>query len=143
MWKIFRIFVKHLKSKVMDQNTSLKFMLLFLLIGGIIAVGLSMNHSKVNITKAEESYLTSLYKQDSLKNVIDSLQTEIFTIEDGFDFKEHRYEDVLFEYELGISYLKDYHPKAYKDFHRIIAHKERYSHEIERENIKRLNADDL
>jgi hypothetical protein len=118
-------------------------MLLFLLIGGIIAVGLSMNHSKVNITKAEESYLTSLHKQDSLKNVIDSLQTEIFTIEDGFDFKEHRYEDVLFEYELGISYLKDYHPKAYKDFHRIIAHKERFSHEIERENTKRLNADDL
>jgi len=127
----------------MDQSTSLKFMLLFLLIGGIIAVGLSMNHSKVNITKAEESYLTSLHKQDSLKNVIDSLQTEIFTIEDGFDFKEHRYEDVLFEYELGISYLKDYHPKAYKDFHRIIAHKERFSHEIERENTKRLNADDL
>jgi hypothetical protein len=118
-------------------------MLLFLLIGGIIAVGLSMNHSKVNITKAEESYLTSLHKQDSLKNVIDSLQTEIFTIEDGFDFKEHRYEDVLFEYELGISYLKDYHPKAYKDFHRIIAHKERFSHEIERENTKRLNAEDL
>ena len=127
----------------MDQSTSLKFMLLFLLIGGIIAVGLSMNHSKVNITKAEESYLTSLHKQDSLKNVIDSLQTEIFTIEDGFDFKEHRYEDVLFEYELGISYLKDYHPKAYKDFHRIIAHKERFSHEIERENTKRLNAEDL
>jgi hypothetical protein len=114
-------------------------MLLFLLIGGIIAVGLSMNHSKVNITKAEESYLTSLYKQDSLKNVIDSLQTEIFTIEDGFDFKEHRYEDVLFEYELGISYLKDYHPKAYKEFHRIIGMREYYSHELERENSKRLN----
>jgi hypothetical protein len=143
MWKIFRIFVKHLKSKIMDQNTSLKFTLLFLLIGGFIAVGLSMNHSKVNITKAEESYLTSLHKQDSLKNVIDSLQTEIFTLEDGFDSKEHRYEDVLFEYELGISYLKDYHPKAYKDFHRIIAHKEKFSHELERENTKRLNAEDL
>jgi hypothetical protein len=114
-------------------------MLLFLLIGGIIAVGLSMNHSKVNITKAEESYLTSLHKQDSLKNVIDSLQTEIFLLEDGCDYREHRYEDVLFEYELGLSYLKDYHPTAYKDFNRIIGMKERYSSELERENTKRLN----
>jgi hypothetical protein len=106
---------------------------------GFVAVGLSMNHSKVNITKAEESYLESLHKQDSLKNVIDSLQTEIFFVEDGCDYREHRYEDVLFEYELGLSYLKDYHPKAYKDFHRIIGMKERYSKELERENTKILN----
>ena len=105
----------------------------------IIAIGLSMNHTKVNITKAEESYLTSLQKRDSLQNVIDSLQIEIFSLEDGFDYKEHRYEDVVFQYELGLSYLKDYHPNAYKDFHRIIAHKERYSHEVERENAKILN----
>jgi hypothetical protein len=105
----------------------------------IIAIGLSMNHSKVNITKAEESYSTSLQKRDSLQNVIDSLQIEIFTIEDGFDYKEHRYEDTIFQYELGLSYLKDYHPNAYKDFHRIIAHKERYSHEVQRENTKILN----
>lgn len=79
------------------------------------------------------------YKIDSLNNVIDSLQTEIFMLEDGFDFKEHRYEDVIFEYELGLSYLKDYHPNAYKDFHRIIGMRERYSHELKRENTKRLN----
>jgi hypothetical protein len=59
--------------------------------------------------------------------------------EDGCDYREHRYEDVLFEYELGLSYLKDYHPKAYKDFHRIIGMKERYSKELERENGKILN----
>lgn len=105
----------------------------------LLAVGFSVNHSKVNITKAEGSYLTSLQKQDSLQNVIDSLQTEIFMLEDGFDSKEHRYEDVIGEYEIGISYLKDYHPKAYKDFHRIIGMRERYSAELERENIKRLN----
>jgi exonuclease VII small subunit len=92
---------------------------------------------------SRENYEIKNRTIDSLNKVVDSLQTEIFTLEDGFDFKEHRYEDVLFEYELGISYLKDYHPKAYKDFHRIIAHKERYSHELERENIKRLNAEDL
>lgn len=83
--------------------------------------------------------ISNEYKIDSLNNVIDSLQTEIFMLEDGFDYKEHRYEDVLFEYELGISYLKDYHPKAYKDFHRIIGMREYYSHELERENSKRLN----
>jgi hypothetical protein len=128
----------------MDQNTSLKFTLLFLLIGGIIAVGLSMNaRDKPVVAMSRENYEIKNRTIDSLNRVVDSLQTEIFTIEDGFDFKEHRYEDVLFEYELGISYLKDYHPKAYKDFHRIIAHKERYSHELERENIKRLNAEDL
>jgi hypothetical protein len=97
-----------------------------------------MNHSKVNITKAEESYLESLQKKDSLNKVIDSLRTEIIFLEDGFDVKEHRYEDVIFEYELGLSYLKDYHPKAYKDFNRIIGMKERYSAELERENNKRL-----
>ena len=122
----------------MDSNTTYKIGLFTVLVIGFIAVGLSMNHSKVNITKAEESYIESLHKQDSLKNVIDSLRTEIIFLEDGFDVKEHRYEDVIFEYELGLSYLKDYHPKAYKDFHRILAHKERYSHEIERENDNRL-----
>jgi hypothetical protein len=122
----------------MDSNTTYKIGLFTILVIGFVAVGLSMNHSKVNITKAEESYLTSLQKQDSLKNVIDSLQTEIFFLEDGFDVKEHRYENVIFEYELGLSYLKDYHPNAYKDFNRIIGMRERYSAELERENSKRL-----
>jgi hypothetical protein len=122
----------------MDSNTTLKIGLFTILVIGIVAVGLSMNHSKVNITKAEESYLTSLQKRDSLQNVIDSLQIEIVMLEDGFDIKEHRYEDVIFEYELGLSYLKDYHPTAYKDFHRIIGMKERYSSELDRDNKKRL-----
>ena len=124
----------------MDSNTTYKIGLFTILFIGIVAVGLSINHSKVNITRAEETYLTSLQKQDSLNNVIDSLQTELFILEDGCDYKEHRYEDVLFEYEFGISYLKDYHPRAYKDFHRIIGMKERYSAELERENNKRLNS---
>jgi hypothetical protein len=123
----------------MDSNTTYKIGLFTILVIGFIAVGLSMNHSKVNITKAEDSYLESLHKQDSLKNVIDSLQTEIFIVEDGCDYREHRMEDTLFEYDLGLSYLKEYHPIAYKDFHRIIGMKERYSEELNRENSKRLN----
>ena len=122
----------------MDSNTTYKIGLFTILIIGFVAVGLSMNHSKVNIIKAEESYLESLQKRDSLQNVIDSLQIEIVMLEDGFDSKEHRYENTLFEYELGLSYLKDYHLNAYKDFHRIIGMKERYSHELNRENTKRL-----
>ncbi len=122
----------------MDSNTNLKITLFLILIIGFIAVGLSMNHSKVNITKAEESYLTSLQKRDSLENVIDSLQTEIFMLADGFDYKENRYENVINEYAIGLSYLKDYHPTAYKDFHRIIGMKERYTTELNRENTKRL-----
>lgn len=83
---------------------------------------------------------TNKIKEDSLNNVIDSLQTEIFYLEDGFDEKEHRYEDVINEYEIGLSYLKDYHPAAYQDFHRIIGMKERYSHELDRDNKKRLKS---
>jgi len=105
----------------------------------LLAVGLSMNHSKVNITKAEESYLASLQKIDSLQTKIDSLKSEIEIMENDFDSKEHRYEDIIGEYEIGLSYLKDYHPTAYKDFHRIIGMKERFSKELERENSKILN----
>jgi len=124
----------------MNTNTSLKIGLGTILIVGIIVVGLSMNHKdKPIVAMSRENYQIQTHTIDSLTRVVDSLQTEIFSLEDGFDYKEHRYEDVVFEYELGLSYLKDYHPKAYKDFHRIIAHKEKYSHEIERENKKTLS----
>ena len=124
----------------MNTNTSLKIGLGTILIVGIIVVGLSMNHKdKPIVAMSRENYQIQTHTIDSLTKVVDSLQTEIFSLEDGFDYKEHRYEDVVFEYELGLSYLKDYHPNAYKDFHRIIAHKEKYSHEIERENKKTLS----
>jgi hypothetical protein len=78
-------------------------------------------------------------KEDSLRNVIQQMQVDISTLENGWDSKERRYEDILFEYQYGLDHLKNYHPKAYKDFHRIIAHKERYSIDDERENNKRLS----
>ena len=43
-----------------------------------------------------------------------------------------------FEYDYGLDHLKHYRPESYKDFHRILSHKEYYSHEDERENKKRL-----
>ncbi len=108
----------------MDSNTTYKIGLFTILFIGFIAVGLSMNHNKVNVAKAEESYLASLQKKDSLENVIDSLQTEIFVLEDGCDYKEHRYANVIDEYEMGIEYLRNHHPIAYKDFNKFITRKQ-------------------
>jgi hypothetical protein len=110
----------------------------------LLIIAISYLYNKSGYKKSidvitKDNYANQTHTIDSLQNVVDSLQIEIFSLEDGFDYKEHRYEDTIFQYEFGISYLKDYHPNAYKDFHRIIAHKERYSHEVERENSKILN----
>ena len=104
----------------------------------ILAIGVSNNYEKPVVAMSKDKYATQQRTIDSLIVANDSLQTEIFMLEDGFDSKEHRYEDIIFEYELGMSYLKDYHPKAYKDFHRIIGMRERFTAELERENSKRL-----
>lgn len=122
----------------MDETTSLKLGLVVTIIAAYIIIVLSMNHNKENVTNAEDSYISLLQKRDSLQNIIDSLQTEIQFNEDAFDSRENRYEDIISEYEMGLSYLKDYHPAAYKDFHRIIGMKERYSRQLERENKTRL-----
>jgi hypothetical protein len=123
-----------------DTNDKLKIGLFTILIIGMIALTITMNNeNKPMVAMSKEKYEIQHRKIDSLNNIIDSLQTEIFIIEDGCDYREHRMEDALFEYDLGLSYLKEYHPKAYKDFHRIIGMKERYSEELNRENSKRLN----
>jgi hypothetical protein len=79
-------------------------------------------------------------KEDSLQSVINQLQIELESQENGFDKKESRYESILFEYEYGINWLKEKHPDAYREFHRIIAMKERYSIEANKENNKRLKS---
>lgn len=76
--------------------------------------------------------------EDSLKTEIFQLQNELNVEEDGWDLKESRYEDILFEYEYGLNHLKNSHPEAYREFHRIIGYKERYDRETERNNKKRL-----
>jgi hypothetical protein len=128
----------------MDTNTTLKITLGTILIVGIIAVaivsiGVSMNNKdKPVVAMSRENYEIQTHTIDSLTRVVDSLQIEIVALEDGFDYKEHRYEDIIFQYELGLSYLKDYHSESYKAFHRFLAHKERYSKKDERENNKLL-----
>jgi hypothetical protein len=76
---------------------------------------------------------------DSLQNVVDSLQAELQSQAQRTDSKEKKYKEIIFEYELGIDRIKNYHPKAYEDFHRILAYREDYSREAEIENKKRLN----
>ena len=83
---------------------------------------------------------TNICKEDSLQNVINELQMDLKMQSDGFDSKEKRYEEILFEYEYGISYLKDYQPHAYKEFHRILSHKEIFNRQDEQDNIKRLES---
>jgi uncharacterized protein YxeA len=75
-----------------------------------------------------------------LENQIDSLKMELEMQSTGFDSKEKRYEEIIFEYRWGIDYLRDYHPEAYRDFHRLLAHKENFNRKDEEENIKRLNS---
>ena len=76
---------------------------------------------------------------DSLKNDNESLKEEITILLDGFDFKERRYEEILFEYEYGLDHLKNYYPESYREFHRIIANKERFTRQTERDNLKKLS----
>ncbi len=113
------------------ENRNNLLLILLIAIAILLSWGLSKNFEERN---APVTIDTHVCKEDSLKNTIDSLNTYITLMEDGFDFKERRYEQILFEYEYGIDHLKNYHPEAYKDFHRIIAHKERFSKQVEREN---------
>lgn len=106
-----------------------------LVIGSIFGVFVSLIHSnnKPNVVTP-----TNICKQDSLQNVINELQMDLKMQSDGFDSKERRYEDIIFEYEYGIDHLKNYQPHAYREFHRILSHKENFNRQDEQENIKRL-----
>ena len=81
---------------------------------------------------------TNICKEDSLQNVINELQMDLKMQSDGFDSKEKRYSEILFEYEYGVDHLKNYQPHAYREFHRILSHKEIYNRQDEQDNIKRL-----
>lgn len=83
---------------------------------------------------------TTVCKEDSLQNVINELQMDLKMQSDGFDSKEKRYSEILFEYEFGVEHLKNYQPHAYIEFHRILSHKEIFSRQDEQENIKRLES---
>lgn len=105
----------------------------------LLSIGLTNNFNEHKAPTAK----TKTCKEDSLQTVINDLIIEKENDEDGWDDKEKRYEQILFEYEYGLDHLKHYHPEAYKEFHRIIGYKEKYNHEIERENKKRLDGNTM
>ena len=118
----------------MDSNTTYKIGLFTILVIGIIAVGLSMNHkTKPVVAMSRENYEIQTHTIDSLQRTIDSLQLELKIQGDGFDNKELRYEEIIFRYELGIEHIKHYHREAYEEFVRISQFKEHYDRETERE----------
>lgn len=110
-------------------------------IASIVTICLFVISKCTSETVLEPIQSSNNTKVDSLQTVIDSLQAEIQFQNNGFDFKEHRYEDIISEYEFGIEYLEKYHPEAYRDFHRIIGFKERFRRSDELENKKRLHVE--
>ena len=111
-----------------------KYLLLTLLIANVVLLFWGLSNSFIEQSTPQ----TNTCKEDSLQSMVYQLQGELKSEEDGWDSKERRYEDILFEYEYGINHLKNSHPDAYREFHRIIGYKERFERETERENNKRL-----
>ena len=120
----------------MDTNTKLKTILFVILVLGIAA---ELNTDKPVVAMSKSNYEIQTRTIDSLQNVVDSLHVELDSQAKMTDSKEKKYKEILFEYELGIDRIKNYHPIAYEDFHRILAYREDYSREAEIENKKRLN----
>ena len=121
------------------MNNSVKSVTFFVL-GSIIWLILYVSVIKPKNTPIVEETNTNqlLVENQKLKSENDSLRAELQSQAQRTDFKEKKYKEILFEYELGIDRIKNYHPNAYEDFHRILAYKEDYSREAEIENKKRL-----
>ena len=66
----------------------------------LVAVIILLSWGLSNNYKTEiQVIVPNVCKEDSLRKVIDSLNTEIKVLNDGFDFKERRYENIIFELE--------------------------------------------
>lgn len=72
-------------------------------------------------------------KSDSLQSVIDSLNSEFSIEREGWENKENRYENIIFHYQYGLGYIKDYDPATYKKIIRIAMLREDFSYEVEKD----------
>jgi hypothetical protein len=124
-----------------DKMFRFKFIVLAIvvLIIGIIAAQPLYEDKKPIVAMSRENYEIQTHTIDSLQNVVDSLHAGLETQTKEYDRSENRYKDIIAEYTYGMEWIKLYHPNAYKDFHRVIAYKERYSRLSEQENIQRLS----
>jgi gas vesicle protein len=117
------------------ENNNGGVLVIGLMIGALIGVFVSLTYFN---DKTIPVVTTTICKEDSLQNVINELQMDLKMQSDGFDSKEKRYSEILFEYEYGINHLKIYQPQSYREFHRILSHKEIFTRQDEQDNIKRL-----
>jgi gas vesicle protein len=117
------------------ENNNGGVLIIGLIIGALIGVFVSLTYFNDKPTPVVS---TTICKEDSLQNVIIELQMDLKMQSDGFDSKEKRYSEILFEYEYGINHLKIYQPQSYREFHRILSHKEIFNRQDEQDNIKRL-----
>ena len=117
------------------ENNNGCVLIIGLIIGALIGVFVSLTYFN---DKTIPVVTTTICKEDSLQNVINELQMDLKMQSDGFDSKEKRYSEILFEYEYGINHLKIYQPQSYREFHRILSHKEIFNRQDEQDNIKRL-----
>ena len=123
----------------MERTTKATIMFI---IGMVLGFGviIGIEHLIRTDNKPKEIKTNQISQTDSLQNVVDSLQIELESQSKRFDIKEKQYNKVIFEYEFGIEWLEKYHPKAYEEFHRVLAYKEDYSREDEIENKKLLKS---
>jgi hypothetical protein len=83
--------------------------------------------------------LTTECKSDSLQNVIDSLTSDYEIQREGWENKEKRYENIIFHYQYGLGYIKDYDPATYKKIIRIAMLREDFSYDVEKEFKEQVN----
>lgn len=101
----------------------------------IVSIGFSMNN-KDSITPEP---ITIECKTDSLQNVIDSLTSDYEIQREGWENKEKRYENIIFHYQYGLGYIKDYDPATYQKIIRIAMIREDFSYDIEKEFKQQVN----
>jgi hypothetical protein len=83
--------------------------------------------------------ITTECKADSLQLVIDSLTSDYEIQREGWENKEKRYENIIFHYQYGLGYIKDYDPATYKKIIRIAMLKEDFSYDVEKEFKQQVN----
>ena len=118
----------------------LKIVLGTILIVGIIAVAIvSIGFSMNNKDSITPEPITIECKTDSLQNVIDSLTSDYEIQREGWENKEKRYENIIFHYQYGLGYIKDYDPATYQKIIRIAMIREDFSYDIEKEFKQQVN----
>jgi len=83
--------------------------------------------------------ITAECKADSLQIVIDSLNSEFEIQREGWENKEKRYENIIFHYQYGLDYIKDYDPATYQKIIRVAMLREDFSYSVEKEFKQQVN----